>query len=411
MKLKALLLATAGVAVAGSASAADLPVVAEPVDYVQVCDAYGAGFFKIPGKDTCLKIGGRIRTQIVSDNLQDNDDTTKYNDYDAIARGYLYLHTMTDTEIGLIRTVAEMYSEWNEEGGSAMKVDDAFIQISNNFADVLIGREASMFDGFTGAVDIGVVDRNFSDQGTLQFSLTKSLGNGVTAGVSVEDSSYRDGDKNSIDFVGKIGISQGWGSFSVAGATHAIADEASVRDRFGNAVVVGSDEFTLEKDSSTGYAVRGTATINLDMIAPGDAFVFQATYADSASSYLNASIDSGFAGDLAAGGVSIDNGMLDVIGAKGYSLVAAFSHYWTPEIATTIDGSWMSLEADYDKGGFAVDADLDRWAVDASIGWYPVSGMVIALDAGFANTEYDPAGADSVDFDEAKVGARVQYTF
>ncbi|MDX5595681.1 porin [Pseudovibrio sp. SPO723] len=407
MKIKAILLATAGFAVAGSASAADLPVVAEPVDYVQICDAYGAGFFKIPGKDTCLKIGGRIRTQIVSDNLDDNDDDTKYEDYDAVARGYLYLHTMTDTEIGLIRTVTEMYSEWNEEGGSKMKVDDAFIQISNNFADVLIGREASMFDGFTGAVDIGVIDRNFSDQSTLQFALTKSLGNGVTAGVSVEDSSYRNGSDNSIDFVGKIGISQGWGSFSVAGATHAIADEASFKDGDGKALA-GE---TYEKDSSTGYAVRGTVTFNLDMIAPGDAFVFQAAYADSAASYLNASLPGALVKSSFPGASSADSAMLDVLGAKGYSLVAAFSHYWTPEIATTIDGSWMSLEADYDHAGKAVDADMDRWAIDASIGWYPVSGMVIALDAGFASTDLDVKGQDDSDFDEAKIGARVQYTF
>ncbi|MDD7908352.1 porin [Pseudovibrio exalbescens] len=403
MKLKAILLATAGFAVAGSASAADLPVVAEPVDYVQVCDAYGAGFFKIPGKDTCIKIGGRIRTQIISDNLDDNNDETKYEDYEALARGYLYLTSMTDTEIGLIKTFTELYSQWDENGGERARVGDAYIQIGTDFANVFIGRDASQFDGFTGAVDIGVIDRNFSDQSTLQFALTKSLGNGVSATVAVEDSSYRNGSDNSIDFVGKVGISQGWGSFEVAGATHAIADEASFNDSDGDAVA------TLRKDDSTGYAVRGTVTFNLDMIAPGDAFVFQAAYADSAASYLNASLsDEAF--DRAGAIRSADAAMLDVLGAKGYSLVAAFSHYWTPEIATTIDGSWMSLEADYNNNGFDFDADMDRWAIDASIGWYPVSGMVVALDAGFASTDYDVEGEDR-DFDEAKIGARVQYTF
>ena len=29
--------------------------------YVKVCDAYGAGFFDIPGTDTCLKMGGYLR--------------------------------------------------------------------------------------------------------------------------------------------------------------------------------------------------------------------------------------------------------------------------------------------------------------------------------------------------------------
>ncbi|MBX9740438.1 MAG: porin, partial [Beijerinckiaceae bacterium] len=64
MKLvKSLLLgsATAFVAAAG-AQAADLPSrKAAPASYVKVCDAYGAGFFYIPGTDTCIKIGGRVR--------------------------------------------------------------------------------------------------------------------------------------------------------------------------------------------------------------------------------------------------------------------------------------------------------------------------------------------------------------
>ena len=30
-------------------------------EYVRVCDAYGAGFFYIPGTETCLKIGGYLR--------------------------------------------------------------------------------------------------------------------------------------------------------------------------------------------------------------------------------------------------------------------------------------------------------------------------------------------------------------
>jgi len=45
-----------------AASAADLPSrKSAPVEYVKVCSAYGAGFFFIPGTDTCLKIGGRVR--------------------------------------------------------------------------------------------------------------------------------------------------------------------------------------------------------------------------------------------------------------------------------------------------------------------------------------------------------------
>lgn len=68
--VKSLLLGAAcAISMAGAASAADLPV-AEPVEYVRVCDAFGAGFFFIPGTDTCLRISGfvRVDTWVMSDN-------------------------------------------------------------------------------------------------------------------------------------------------------------------------------------------------------------------------------------------------------------------------------------------------------------------------------------------------------
>ncbi len=64
MKLKTLLLSSAAVlTVVGGAQAADLTV-AEPVDYVQVCDAFGTGYWYIPGTTTCLRIGGEVTFDI-----------------------------------------------------------------------------------------------------------------------------------------------------------------------------------------------------------------------------------------------------------------------------------------------------------------------------------------------------------
>ena len=67
MKLvKSLLLGTtAGLVSVVAAQAADLPTrKAAPVQYVRVCDAYGAGFFYIPGSDTCLRVGGFVLAQL-----------------------------------------------------------------------------------------------------------------------------------------------------------------------------------------------------------------------------------------------------------------------------------------------------------------------------------------------------------
>ena len=62
--VKSLLLGSAAtVAAVVGAQAADLPVKAKPVEYVRVCSTYGAGFFYIPGTESCIRIGGYMRSQ------------------------------------------------------------------------------------------------------------------------------------------------------------------------------------------------------------------------------------------------------------------------------------------------------------------------------------------------------------
>ena len=51
----------AGLLAVSGAQAADLPVKAKAVEYVRICSLYGAGFFYIPGTDTCIKLGGYLR--------------------------------------------------------------------------------------------------------------------------------------------------------------------------------------------------------------------------------------------------------------------------------------------------------------------------------------------------------------
>src|SRR6185369_11643869 len=55
---------TAGLVVMSGAQAADLPVKAKAVEYVRICSLYGAGFFYIPGTDTCIKLGGYLRAEM-----------------------------------------------------------------------------------------------------------------------------------------------------------------------------------------------------------------------------------------------------------------------------------------------------------------------------------------------------------
>ena len=73
---------------------------AAAVEYVRVCSTYGAGFFYIPGTETCLRVGGRVRAD--SCYVEPNDRAD-----DAIgfrARGRIQLDARTATAYGLLRS-------------------------------------------------------------------------------------------------------------------------------------------------------------------------------------------------------------------------------------------------------------------------------------------------------------------
>src|SRR6266581_3973862 len=61
MRTIVLLSSAAGLTAISGAQAADLPLKAKAVEYVKVCSLYGAGFWYIPGTDTCIRIGGAVR--------------------------------------------------------------------------------------------------------------------------------------------------------------------------------------------------------------------------------------------------------------------------------------------------------------------------------------------------------------
>src|ERR1051325_1662614 len=111
--VKSLLLGSAAgrVAVAG-AQAADLPVKAKPVEYVKVCSIYGAGFYYIPGTDTCLKGGGYGRMDVGTFaggshspyvNGVNGRDTRETSWYQSRVRGILSWDARTQTEYGTLR--------------------------------------------------------------------------------------------------------------------------------------------------------------------------------------------------------------------------------------------------------------------------------------------------------------------
>src|ERR1700730_16960819 len=112
--VKSLILGSAaGLLAMSGAQAADLPVKAKAVEYVRICSLYGAGFFYIPGTDTCIKLGGYLRADLtynggIYDGPFWNGEGgifdrygNKYNDRSRMA---LTVDTRTATEYGVVRT-------------------------------------------------------------------------------------------------------------------------------------------------------------------------------------------------------------------------------------------------------------------------------------------------------------------
>ncbi|MDB5643200.1 MAG: hypothetical protein JWN07_2517, partial [Hyphomicrobiales bacterium] len=109
MKLvKSLLLGSAAALVAGAgAQAADLPArKAAPVEYVKVCDAYGAGFFYIPGTETCIKVGGRVRADFAMSGRTDRYSTNTFAPGNGanIVGGYVFNTPVTASSTASVST-------------------------------------------------------------------------------------------------------------------------------------------------------------------------------------------------------------------------------------------------------------------------------------------------------------------
>jgi hypothetical protein len=177
MNIKSLLLGSAAaLAAVSGAQAADAIVAAEPepMEYVRVCDAFGTGYFYIPGTETCLKIGGFVRFQ--TDFGRDKSGTS---DWDTFTRGQLQFDAKNDTELGTLEsTIVLQTNADNGNNGGATKLDTASIGI----AGFKFGYYYSWWDdGIAGEVDALATNTLFNS-----ISYTYD-GGSFKAGVSVDE--------------------------------------------------------------------------------------------------------------------------------------------------------------------------------------------------------------------------------
>src|SRR6201990_1337835 len=278
--VKSLFLGSAAALVAMSgAQAADLPVKAKAVEYVRICSLYGAGFYYIPGTDTCIKIGGYLRVDTTFNGSIYNQPAwsgdlgqgNRYRDYFASrSRFALTVDTRTATEYGVVRTFAQGDFQFGNLGSSTLNptsvngtspvggsqlldtpgggyvaVEDVFIQ----FAGFTFGKSSSAYstpwNGYPGNNSSFLLGGNDTVTGVNNIQYTAQFGNGVSGSIGLDDptifkrtqifnlstglpasgagvtgNAY--GGVHAPDIVGNIRVDQAWGLFPFSGRAHLV---------------------------------------------------------------------------------------------------------------------------------------------------------------------------------------------
>jgi hypothetical protein len=401
--VKSLILGSAaGLLAMSGAQAADLPLKAKAVEYVRICSLYGAGFFYIPGTDTCIKLGGYLRADVAWNTNNDygflgNGSTGARNrlsnDFTTRARFSVDWDTRTATEYGVVRTFATILTSWTGGGFSGPAagsfattydaaapnnstgpgIYNAFIQ----FAGFTIGRAYSIFDAPWQSYPAGGPDTLAGASnhvtGQNQLTYTAEFGSGVTGSISLEDPTEKDmttlqnlsiitpanigtqfisgtygansfGGTRAPDVIGQVRVDQAWGLAQFAVAAHD-----------NHAAYYGATEPTGHPTDKWGFAVQGALSIKNIPTGPGDSINMTAVYTDGATGYNFQSLFP--RGGALYGGSNVayqSIGIFSVADAtftagsglesvKSWGFNGGFTHNWSPNWASSIYGSYAQL--------------------------------------------------------------------
>ena len=379
---KSLLLGTAAVlATVAGAQAADLPTrKAAPVQYVKICDAYGAGFFYIPGTDTCLRVGGLVLADLSVSNTPNRLASVGLAaiggagigaawqppaSRDAVswgALGRIELDARTQSPWGTVRSFIRVDSYFGsgavantgalanafigqpalgtQAARESTVLNKGFIQ----FAGFTMGRIQSMFDFYADAATFGGL--RGSNQTVNGLAYTATFGGGFSATLSIEDevshrgrgtvaSSVTPGvfgvPLHAVQFLGtrmpdivaNLRVDQPWGSAQLSAAVHRVGTALYNGAAFG----VTPTNQVLNKSDTLGFAVQGGVKFNLPMLAPGDNLWLQATYAKGAVGYTNGSNFAFVNGVYSSTNYGV--GIARVSSGNGWNMVTDGDCVWT----------------------------------------------------------------------------------
>jgi len=454
---KGLLLGTAAALVtAAAANAADMPVKAAPVQYVKICSLYGDGFYYIPGTDTCLKMGGFLRTQVeyyagsgaiatgngttMSPQARFARDTT--NDLNYRTRAVISWDVRQQTEYGTLRTYIrtgiQVTTPSDTEGG-AVFWDRAFLQ----FAGFTVGKTLSFFDLFNYCSlayhDSRVTGDTCVSNGVTIWGYTADFGGGWTGNVSLESpvgharAPVVDGSTpgffavNGVivgdtafatntggngfrmpDIVANLRIDQTWGFAGISGVVHdasgsyyGVAPALSLCNTSTTAATTNCVANGHPADK-LGWAISAGGQLNLP---GGDIVGINACYTEGAVGYCtrqgvaqvynaNTSVGVGWIADgVFAPGTEVEL-------TRAWSIQAGYQHIWNARWKTSIVGGYAAV--DYNSNATGI---LNSALVAGSICARPVAGLVGNLSA----VRADVGNSCNPDYSFWEIGSRTQF--
>ena len=338
--IKSLVLGSAaGLVAMSGAQAADLPVKAKAVEYVRICSLYGAGFFYIPGTDTCIKLGGYLRVDTTFNGgvygqpfySGDPGQGNRYRDYfNSRSRMAITVDTRTATEYGVVRTFGQGDFQFQNfgssnpslavgsqaglnnallstAGGGYVAVEMVFIQ----FAGFTFGKSASAYatpwNGYPGNNNSFLMGGADYVTGVNNIQYTAQFGNGVSGTIGLDDPTVFNrtavlnlgvaatvagfatgasqataaganayGGTHAPDIVGNIRVDQAWGLFQISGMAHLV--NASYNILGAGGVPTALSEISGHPDDKWGGAVMAALQIKNLPTGAGDDFKIDVSY-------------------------------------------------------------------------------------------------------------------------------------
>jgi hypothetical protein len=347
MNIKSLLLGSAAaLAVVSGAQAADAVVAAEPepMEYVKVCDAFGTGYFYIPGTETCLKVGGRVRFDVQA---ADSYSVKSQEGYNTRTRGEIYMDSASDTEYGALKTQFIGRFDFDGTYNDGQHTTTKLIAANISLAGFQVGLADSVYSSFTNYAGDIINDDVISYGGfeVNQINYTYDNGAGFKAVVAVE------ADDTEVTRVNAAGVEYKKVINGKDYVPNVVAGVGYSMGSFGVTVVGGYDERVEEG------AVKARLDGNFGAVS---AFVMGAWNSGGVNAYAPGDQYVGW-GDWAAwagvGYKAADNlaANLQVAGTDNDTFAAAANLKWNP-----VSGLLIMPEVTYTKWDNKV-VDNDQW--------------------------------------------------